>query len=191
MGRSSHEIKYIEHVEWMWEGCTVWLNGCVVRELKDGSGGRQDYEHNVFASTNLDLTDKWILKTYDLRSEIEEDHKQWKDGMWEMTEFTSTNLNQILYHVICVLLSYNLCQVYSNTETGERYAKKTLRQQRRQQMRSHEVSMLVYSGDYYGVLNAKFFIGYLLDQPKEIQSMLRSFFPEGSSLSGKREIGFT
>ena len=95
-----------------------------------------------------------------------------------MTEFTSTNLSQILYHVICVLLSYNLCQIYANTEAGEKYAGKTLRQQRRKQARSHEVSILVYSGDSYALLNAKFFIGFLLDQPKEIQSKLRSFFPE-------------
>jgi len=120
--REGQEIKHIEHCEWMWEGCTVQLNGCVVRQLKegkDGSGGREDYEHIVFASTNLDLTGKCILKTYDLRSEIEEDHKQWKDGLWEMTEFTSTNLSQILYHVICVLLSYNLCQIYANRSRGE------------------------------------------------------------------------
>jgi len=47
----------------------------VVRELKDGrdgSGGKDDYEHSVFASTNLSLTGKWLLKTYDLRKEIME-----------------------------------------------------------------------------------------------------------------------
>jgi len=117
--RDGQEIKRIEHVEWMWEGCTVCLNGCVVRYLKegkDGTKGRQDYEHIVLVSTNLSLTGKAILEQYDLRSEIEEDHRQWKEGMWDMTVFTSTSLIQVLYHVICVLLSYNLQQVYANTE---------------------------------------------------------------------------
>ena len=180
--REGQEIKHIEHVEWMWEDCSVQLNGCVVRELKegrDGSGGKDDYEHSVFASTNLSLTGRWILKTYDLRSEIEEDHRQWKDGLWEMTEFTSTDITQIVYHVICVLLSYNLQQVYSNTESGQRFSEKTLRQVRRQQARSHEVSMIVYSGDIYAVLNTKFLVGYLLRLPREIQIRLYKLFPSG------------
>lgn len=181
--RSGQEIKRIEHVEWMWEGCTVRLNGCVVRYLKDGKDGtkgRQDYEHMVFVSTNLSLTGKEILQQYDLRSEIEEDHRQWKEGMWDMTVFTSTSLIQILYHVICVLLSYNLVQVYTNTEKGERFSEKTLRYIRRQQSRRHEVSMIIYSGDSYVLIGAKLLIGYLLRLPKEIQMRLYELFPNDS-----------
>jgi len=188
--REGQEIQYIEHTGWMWEECKVQLNGCVVRYLKegkDGSGGREDYEHIVFVSTNLNLTGKKMLATYDLRTEIEEDHKQWKEGMWDMTGFTSTNLRQILYHVICVILSYNLCQVYSNTENGEKHSKKTLRQHRRQQLRSHEVSMLVFSGDNYALFKAKHFVGYILRLPKEIQEGLLSFFPESFTVNS----GFT
>jgi len=180
--RAGQEIKFIEHVQWMWEGCTVGLNGCVVRYLKegkDGTKGRQDYEHIVFVSTNLSLTGKAMLEQYDLRSEIEEDHRQWKEGMWDMTVFTSTSLVQILYHVICVLLSYNLQQVYANTEKGERFSEKTLRQIRREQSRRHEVSMIVYSGDSFCLIGAKLLIGYLLRLPKEIQMRLYELFPSG------------
>jgi hypothetical protein len=180
--RAGQQIKRIEHVQWMWEGCTVGLNGCVVRYLKDGKDGakgRQDYEHMVFVSTDLSLTGKEILERYDLRSEIEEDHRQWKEGMWDMTVFTSTSLVQVLYHVICVLLSYNLQQVYINTEKGERFSEKTLRQIRRQQSRRHEVSMIVYSGDSCALIGAKLLIGYLLRLPKEIQMRLYELFPSG------------
>ncbi len=180
--RLGQEIKRIEHVQWMWEGCTVGLNGCVVRYLKegkDGTQGRQDYEHIVFVSTNLSLTGKAILEQYDLRSEIEEDHRQWKEGMWDMTVFTSTSLVQILYHVIFVLLSYNLQQIYTNTEKGERFSEKTLRQIRREQSRRHEVSMIIYSGDSFGLIGAKLLIGYLLRLPKEIQMRLYELFPSG------------
>jgi Transposase DDE domain len=180
--REGQEIKHIENVEWMWKGCDVQLNGCVVRQLKEGkngNGGKEDYEYNVFVSTDLDLKGKWILKTYDLRSEIEEDHRQWKDGLWEMTEFTSTDITQIVYHVICVLLSYNLQQIYSNTQAGQRFSEKTLRFIRRQQARKHEASMIVYSGDAYAVLNVKFLVGYLLRLPKKIQTSLYELFPSG------------
>ena len=180
--RDGQEIKFIEHVEWMWKGCTVGLNGCVVRYLKegkDGTKGRQDYEHIVFVSTNLSLTGKAMLEQYDLRSEIEEDHRQWKEGMWDITVFTSTSLIQVLYHVICVLLSYNLQQVYTNTEKGERFSEKTLRQIRREQSPRHEVSMIVYCGDSFGLIGAKLLIGYLLRLPKEIQMRLYGLFPSG------------
>lgn len=88
------------------------------KEGKDGSGGQKDYEHNVFVATDLSLKGKKILKTYDLRSEIEEDHRQWKDGLWEMTEFTSRDIVQIevypkswtcLTCVYCVPRNYQQC----------------------------------------------------------------------------------
>ena len=49
--RDNQEIKKVVHVEWSWDTCSVVMHGCVVRELKenrDGSGGRKDYEHWVF-----------------------------------------------------------------------------------------------------------------------------------------------
>jgi hypothetical protein len=92
--RENQQIKRIERVDWMWDECSVPMDGCVVRELKegkDGSGGRDDYEHRVFATTRLDLAGKRMVLTYELRSEIEEDHRQWKHGMWDMDKFTSTS----------------------------------------------------------------------------------------------------
>ena len=177
--RENQEIKKVEYVNWMWDECTVAMHGCVVRELeegKDGKGGKEDYKHWVFATTHLDLTGKRMIQTYELRSEIEEDHRQWKDGAWDMTKFTSTNLVQVLYHVICVLLAYNLCQVYSNTQSGAEFASKTLRQLRRQQARCHDVSMLVYAGDSYAVFDARFFIGFLIRLPQDVLFRLRPHF---------------
>ena len=185
--REKQEIKKVEYVNWMWDECEVTMHGCVVRELKEGAdekGGREAYNHWVFATTRLNLTGKRMIQTYELRSEIEEDHRQWKDGAWDMTKFTSTRLVQVLYHVICVLLAYNLCEIYSNTESGEKFAEKTLRQLRRQQARCHEVSILVCVGNSYAVLNARFFIGFILQLPQEAQSRLRSHFP-------MPEVGFT
>ena len=52
--------------------------GCVVRELKegkDGSTGREDYQHWVFGTTRVKLTGREIIRTYELRPEIEEDHR--------------------------------------------------------------------------------------------------------------------
>jgi hypothetical protein len=185
--REHQQIKKVEHVDYFWDECDVPLIGCVVRELKegkDGSGGREDYKHWVFTTTRLTLTGKRMIQTYELRSEIEEDHRQWKDGPWDMAEFTSTNLVQILYHVICVLLSYNLCEIYSNTRAGQQFAQKTLGQLTREQARNHEVAVLVFVENYYAVFDIRYFTGILIRLPQDVLVHLRSHFPIP-------EIGFT
>jgi hypothetical protein len=177
--REKQEIKKVVRVDWMWEECKVPMHGCVVRQLKkdrDGSGGREDYEHWVFATTRLHLTGKQMIQTYQLRPEIEEDHRQWKEGTWDIAKFTSTRLIQVLYHVICVLLSYNLCEVYSNTQAGVEFAQKTLRQLKREQTRSHGVSMIVYSGDVYAVFDARFLIGLIIRLPQDVLHRLWPHF---------------
>ena len=187
--RENQQIKKVEHVDYLWNECSVPLIGCVVRELKrklrkdgsrrDGSNGRKDYKHWVFAATRLSLTGKRMIQTYELRPEIEEDHRQWKEGLWDMTKFTSTSLVQVIYHVICVILAYNLCQIYSNTKSGQRFAQTTLRSLRRQQIRNHDASMVVYAGNSYAVFHVKFLIWLLLGQPKDIQERLRPHFMAG------------
>jgi len=185
--RERQQIKKVEYVDYFWDECDVPLIGCVVRELKksrDGSGGREDYKYWVFSTTRLTLTGKRIIQTYQLRPEIEEDHRQWKDGPWDMGKFTSTNLVQILYHVICVLLSYNLCEVYSNTRKGQQFAKKTLRQLMREQARNHEVAVLVFVENYYAVFEIRYFTGILIRLSQDVLVHLRNHFPVP-------EIGFT
>lgn len=180
--RDKQQIKRIERVDWMWDECEVEMDGCVVRELKrgkDGSGGQNDYEHWVFTTTRLALTGANMIKIYQLRPEIEEDHRQWKHGLWDIDKFTSTRLVQVIYHVICVLLSYNLCEIYSNTNSGQKFADKTLRQLRRQQARNHDVSMVVYAGAYFTVFNAKYLIGLVLGMPKRVQKLLEPHLMAG------------
>lgn len=177
--RERQQIKKVEHVDYFWDECDVPLVACVVRELEegmDGSGGRADYKHWVFATTRLTLSGKRIIQTYQLRSEIEEDHRQWKNGLWDMGKFTSTALVQILYHVICVLLSYNLCEIYSNTREGRRFAKKTLRQLMREQARNHEVSVLVFVENYYAVFEIRYFTGILISLSPDVLVHLRKHF---------------
>jgi len=177
--REKQEIKRIEYADYMWKECSVPLVGCVVRELKkgkDGSGGRADYEHWVFVTTRLSLNGKQIIQTYELRPEIEEDHRQWKIGQWDMSKFTSTSMVQIVYHIIIVLLAYNLMKIYSNTQAGEKFAQKTLRRVRREQIRNHEVAMIVYTWDSYAVFSAKYLVWLLLGLPKDVRKRLKGYF---------------
>ncbi len=81
-----------------------------------------------------------------------------------------------IYRVICVLLSYNLCEIYSNTQAGAAFAQKTLRQLKREQTRNNDVSMIVYSGDTYAVFDARFLIGLLIRLPQDVLYRLRPHF---------------
>jgi hypothetical protein len=72
-------------------------------------------------------------------------------------------------------------KIYSNTQAGQVYAQKTLRRIRREQIRNHEVEMIVYTYDSYAVFNGKYLIWLLLGLPKEVQERLKGYF----------DIGFT
>ena len=122
------------------------------------------------------MNGKQLIRTYELRPEIEEDHRQWKTGPRDMSKFTSTSMVQIVYHIIIVLLAYNLMKIYSNTQSGPSFAQKTLRQVRREQMRNHEVAIIVYTYDSYAVFSAKYLVWLLLGLPKDVQERLKGYF---------------
>jgi hypothetical protein len=147
--RPRQAIQKVEAIEGPWEECTVGLNGCVVREW---NAAREAYDYWVFATTNLSRSGRGIIRDYEARAECEEDHRQVKGDDWELDEFTSTALGEILFHVLVVLFAYNLCQVYGQTAKGQRFAGKTKRARQRQVRRERVLRVLVIAEPYYAVL---------------------------------------
>jgi len=151
--RQRQEIQAAKEIGGPWEECAVPLNACVVREWQNKEG---KYRYWVFASTELERSGRGIIRDYEARSECEEDHRQTKGRDWEMDEFTSTTLVEILYHVIVVLFAYNLCQFYAHTQAGQRYARQTKRARLREQRR-RGVRVVVVAGDCYAILTMEDF----------------------------------
>jgi hypothetical protein len=147
--RPAQEIQGVTGIDGPWEECRVPLNGCVVREWQKE---QEAYQYWVFASTDLTRSARGIIKEYEARSECEEDHRQLKGKDWEMDEFTSTSLAEILYHVLVVLFAYNLCQLYGLTQRGERFAGKTKRARQRALRRERETKVVIIAPPYYAVL---------------------------------------
>ena len=145
--RKQQEIQKVCGLQRWWSACTVPLVGCVVREW---DAAKQAYEYWVFAHTNPQRDARGIIRDYETRSECEEDHRQVKGPNWELDEYPSTALVEILYHVLLVLFAYNLCQLYAQTAAGERFAGETKRARRRR-VRREPVSVVVVSGPYYAV----------------------------------------
>ena len=145
--RARQQIQQVTGLQRWWESCTVPLVGCVVREWDQE---KQQYEYWVFTHTNPARDGRGILRDYETRSECEEDHRQVKGPNWELDEYPSTALVEILYHVLIVLFAYNLCQLYAQTAAGQRFAGETKRARRRR-VRREPVSVVVVSGSYYAV----------------------------------------
>ncbi|MCI8700189.1 MAG: transposase [Clostridia bacterium] len=79
----------------------------------------------VFITTDTTVSAKQIIKTYELRPEIEEDYRQLKD-FWNLEDFKSTKLNMIAFHILSTLFGYLFFQLYTMTPNGEQYAHKSL-----------------------------------------------------------------
>src|SRR5579862_1392040 len=151
--RKKQQLQKVEKIGGPWEACAVPLHGCVVREYdpEHREAAEDGYRYWVFATTNLERSARGIIQDYETRSECEEDHRQTKGPDWEMDEFTSTRLVEILFHVLVVLFAYNLCQLYGLTEAGQRFAGKT-KKARRRELRRQERKTVVVAGPFYAVL---------------------------------------
>lgn len=155
-----------------WTELTVPINGCVVRQpdTKEPDG----YAYWVFASTNLRRTAAGIVLDYGTRSECEEDHRQTKGPNGELDEFTSTRLVEILFHVVVVLIAYNLHQWYGQTTAGQRFAGKTKQARRRAVRREQIAWLVVIAGTHYAVLEELEVAGELLDIEGAAKERLRA-----------------
>jgi hypothetical protein len=169
--RPKQEVQKVMEISGPWEECEVPLNGVVVREW---NAEKQEYEYWVFATTNLERSARGILRDYEARAECEEDHRQVKGPDWELDEFLSTRLVEILYHVLVVLFAYNLCQLYGQTEAGQRFAGKTKRARQRELRRQRIAQVVVVAGPYYAVLDWRVVAAELLSVEGEAKERLRA-----------------
>ena len=120
--RKTQKISFVEGIGAMWQSAKpnedVPLNACVVWDTKDN-------EYYVFVTTDLTKSAKQIIKTYELRPEVEEDYRQLKD-FWHLEDFKSTKINVISFHIICTLLGYLMFQLYVGTTEGSSWSGKSL-----------------------------------------------------------------
>jgi len=124
--RINQKIAFVSNLGGFWEGDNpkddVDFNACVVWNTKPKT---VEDKYAVFITTDLEQSAKYIIRTYELRPEIEEDYRQLKD-FWQLDEFTSTKLTMIAFHIICVLFGYLFFQIYTILPEGEKYFHKCL-----------------------------------------------------------------
>jgi hypothetical protein len=120
--RDKQMIAYVEDIGRHWScGRTqddVPLNACVVFDKP-----KDDYY--VIVTSDITATARQIIRTYELRPEIEEDYRQIKD-FWKIENFRSRKLPVIAFHIISTLLGYLFFQLYTMMVEGEKWQNKSL-----------------------------------------------------------------
>jgi hypothetical protein len=174
--RPRQQIQTVGDVAGAWESCTVPLQTVVVRErdAREPDG----YRYWVFVSTQEAVSGRQLIKTYQLRPEIEEDYRQLKSPQWLMDEFTSTSQEQILFHVLIVLIAYNLFQVFTRTTGGRAFVGKTQRQLRREARRSDVTYLIGYTTGYFAVFETRQIVARMLRLPPDQRERLAQLLEE-------------
>lgn len=142
----------------------VEINACVVWDKKSS-------EYYVFMTTDEKVTVKQLIKTYELRPEIEEDYRQLKD-FWQLENFKSTKYNFITFHIVMLLIGYSYFQISKNTEEGNKYARKSLLMIIKNYKSEKQKQIIIYSGMYFGIFTFLEFIKLYSSCDKSLQEML-------------------
>ncbi len=95
-----------------------------------------------------------------------------------MDEFASTSREQILFHVLIVLIAYNLFHVFTRTAGGREFAGKTKRQLRREARRSEVTHLICYTASYFAVFETKRIVARMLRLPPDQRERLAQVLEE-------------
>lgn len=166
--RKTQEIQLIKNIGSMWESSNpkddIDLCACVVRDNKDET-------YYVFLTTDMNKTAKQIITTYELRPEIEEDFRQIKD-FWKLEDFKSTKYNFIIFHIVMTLIGYMYFQLYKNMEEGSKFSGKSLPVVIKNYKEEKQKSVIIYSGQYFGIFPFIEFIQLYASCPSEVRKLL-------------------
>jgi hypothetical protein len=102
-----HTVVGIERGLRSWSDCPVPLTAVVSREV-DERGQAKDW---VIVTPSSSLTASQIRSAYELRTAIEERHRQYK-CFWDLTHMHSRAFSLVVNQVLFVLLSYTLLEAH-------------------------------------------------------------------------------
>jgi hypothetical protein len=180
--RKTQEIAFVSALGPHWRSDKpeedAGFNACVVRDSAkdrdagDGEADDGEYKYRVFISTDLGISARQIIKTYEIRPEIEEDYRQIKD-FWKIEEFTSTKHAFIVFHAIMVLIGYLFFQLYRTMPEGKACAGRSLPVAAKSYVPGGGRSVVCYHGRHFGVFAFVEFLDLYASLPRQIQGFLR------------------
>jgi hypothetical protein len=90
-----------------WSDCPVPLTAVINREIDE----HDQHKDWVLVSTSANLTANQMRSTYELRTAIEERHRQYK-CFWDLTRMHSRAFSLVVNQALFVLLAYTLLQAH-------------------------------------------------------------------------------
>ena len=147
----------------------VEINACVVWDT-EATDAEQEYF--VFVTTDTNATARQIIKTYELRPEIEEDYRQIKD-FWKIESFKSTKYNFIVFHVVMVLVGYLFYQLFRLFPEGKEYIGKCLPVAIKKYVPRGTKGVVCYWGASFGIFKFVEFLDIYASLDAAIRERLR------------------
>jgi len=98
-----------------WSDCPVPLTAVINREIDE----HEQHKDWVLVSTAANLTANQMRSTYELRTAIEERHRQYK-CFWDLTRMHSRAFSLVVNQALFVLLTYTLLQAHLRLSQRQR-----------------------------------------------------------------------
>jgi hypothetical protein len=183
---TKYDVKYVEEVTVVenvdiWEKCEVPLYVSIMRIT--GTDGSVRYWG--LSSTFKPRNAKEAFELYELRTQIEERHRQIKN-FWNINKFSSPHESLIEAHVMFTLLTYTLVQLYLNKKHLNDLANKTISSLKSEE-RMGVNSIIVYSENYFAVFDLDDYTEIVVDLTDEAKSRIKKWinkFKECSKFRG-------
>lgn len=169
-----YDVKYVEEVTVVenvdiWGKCEVPLYVSIMKIT--GSDGSVRYWG--LSSTFKPLNAKEAFELYELRTQIEERHRQIKN-YWNINKFSSPQESLIEAHVMFTLLTYTLVQLYLSKKHLNDLANKTISSLKSEE-RMGVNSVIVYSENYFAVFDLDDYTEIVVDLTDEAKSRLKKW----------------
>lgn len=162
------EVTVVENVD-IWEKCEVPLYVSIMRIT--GSDGSVRYWG--LSSTFKPRNAKEAFELYELRTQIEERHRQIKN-YWNINKFSSPHESLIEAHVMFTLLTYTLVQLYLSKKHLNDLANKTIASLKSEE-RMGVNSIIVYSENYFAVFDLGDYTEIVVDLTDEAKYRLKKW----------------
>ena len=178
--RAKQAIREFAKDELVWESCPVFNSGVLIKFKK--KSGQDDFI--AIVDTREGIIPNILLETYDLRSEIEEAHRQMK-CFQGLETLPSKKYVQVVFRVVMGLIGYNLFNLFLNSEgcaTYKDFTLKLFRQQRRREDGGNP-DVIVYTRTSFTVVKAFRFFHLILGLSEKVRKKLQGLFEELSIMS--------
>jgi hypothetical protein len=150
-----------------WSACKVPLVAVVIRETKvDGTVAEW-----VLATTRSRLSAPEVVALYQLRTQIEERHRQLK-GFWGFGEFTSPNGALVIAHIVFLLLAYTLLQAFLHVQGLARLARRAITTLQMEE-RTGAGAVIVYNDGAFAVFSVLEYSTIVVGLPEDARRRLQ------------------